>query len=80
MDRRLSRLVENVKSMTAQEERVDGLGAAPVVDTSYALQRQIVDSGLVDTFKERDLVEAALEVGIPETDVPQFIEELASWM
>jgi len=49
-----------------------------LVDAGTLLQIEILQSGL--EFRENDVLEAAVAIGIPEGSLIDWLEEMASWV
>ena len=72
MDRRLLRIVRNVKETYQSNPPEEG------IDLGTLLQMEIVRSG--EEFDEADVLKAAEMVGVPEGELISWLEEMASWV
>ena len=68
MHEKLQAIVEDVTRDGADE-----------VDAAVRLQQILVEDGLVNSFTEDDLTEAAKECGVSDDDISEFFAELAAW-
>jgi hypothetical protein len=50
------------------------------VDTATRLQQEVVRRGLANELSEHDMAEAARAVGVPEEDLSDWLESMASWI
>lgn len=74
MDPRLKRIVGDVKKEVMQNPPEDG------ADDSTVLIETIMNKGLGTAFSEDDMINAGLEMGVPLEDIPDFLEQFASYI
>jgi hypothetical protein len=81
-------LVESAKEASARRKRTrrnpppqtvkhGGKGVNPV-DAATIFIQQMVSMGV--EFTEEEIVEAGLDLGVPEESVLEWLEEVASWL
>ena len=75
MDPRLRAIVQDVQDEAFQNPVEEG----DVDDSTFLIER-IMEEGYGNSFNEGDLIEAAIEIGVPEDDVFGFLEQFASYI
>jgi len=75
VDPRLQRIVKQAQSGPAMNP-----GGDDQQDAGTMLQLGLLRSGLKNEFSEDDMFEAAKAVGVPEDDIPSWLEDFASYL
>jgi len=70
----MKKVVESFQTLRLDNPDEDG------VDTATRLQQHLVFLGKQHSFTEKDIAEAARVLGIPEDEIPDLMDELASWL
>lgn len=76
--KKLQAIIDQVRSIQVQAN--PGQDDDFIMDSSWLLQLELVRSGNKDEFSEDDLIEALVELGVDEDDIPSWFEDFASYL